>query len=44
MLWLGSAAGVAASAAAVLLPGGVARLLSPLRLVHPEWVDERLAG
>jgi hypothetical protein len=30
------------SAAAVLLPGGVARLLSPLRLVHQEWVGERI--
>ena len=42
MLWLALGAGVAASAAAVLLPGGVARLLSPLRLIHQEWVEERI--
>jgi hypothetical protein len=42
MLWLAFGAGLAISAAAVLLPGGVARLLSPLRLVHQEWVGERI--
>ncbi|MCU0249012.1 MAG: flippase-like domain-containing protein [Vicinamibacterales bacterium] len=42
MLWLALAGGLAASAAAVLLPGGVARLLSPLRLIHQEWVGERI--
>jgi glycosyltransferase 2 family protein len=42
LLWLALAAGLAASAAAVLLPGGVARLLSPLRLIHQEWVGERI--
>ena len=42
MLWLALGAGVAASAAAVMLPGGVARLLSPLRLIHQEWVEERI--
>jgi hypothetical protein len=42
VLWIALAAGVAASAAAVLLPGGVARLLSPLRLIHQEWVGERI--
>jgi hypothetical protein len=42
MLWLALAAGLSVSAAAVLLPGGVARLLSPLRLVHQEWVGERI--
>ena len=42
MLWLALGAGLAASAAAVLLPGGVARLLSPLRLIHQEWVGERI--
>jgi len=42
MLWLALAAGVAASAAAVMMPGGVARLLSPLRLIHQEWVGERI--
>ena len=24
------------------MPGGVARLLSPLRLLHQEWVGERI--
>jgi len=42
MLWLALAGGLAASAAAVLLPGGIARLLSPLRLIHQEWVGERI--
>jgi hypothetical protein len=42
MLWLALAGGLAASAAAVMLPGGVARLLSPLRLIHQEWVGERI--
>ena len=42
MLWLALAGGLAASAAAVLLPGGVARLLSPLRQIHQEWVGERI--
>ena len=42
MLWLALAAGLAVSAAAVMLPGGVARLLSPLRLIHQEWVGERI--
>jgi hypothetical protein len=41
-LWIALAAGLAASAAAVLLPGGVARALSPLRLIHQEWVGERI--
>jgi glycosyltransferase 2 family protein len=42
MLWLALAAGLAVSAAAVMLPGGVARLLSPLRRIHQEWVEERI--
>jgi uncharacterized membrane protein YbhN (UPF0104 family) len=42
LLWLALGSGLAASAAAVLLPGGVARLLSPLRLIHQEWVGERI--
>jgi hypothetical protein len=42
MLWLALAAGLGASAFAVLMPGGVARLLSPLRLIHQEWVGERI--
>jgi len=42
MLWLALAAGIGASAFAVLMPGVVARLLSPLRLIHQEWVSERI--
>ncbi|HNV04144.1 MAG TPA: lysylphosphatidylglycerol synthase transmembrane domain-containing protein [Vicinamibacterales bacterium] len=42
MLWLALAGGVAVAAVAVLLPGGVGRLLSPLRLIHREWIDERI--
>jgi hypothetical protein len=42
MLWLALAAGFSVSAAAVLLPGGVARLLSPFRLIHQDWVGERI--
>jgi len=42
MLWLTLAGCLTISAAAVLQPGGVARLLSPLRLIHQEWVEERI--
>jgi hypothetical protein len=42
MLWLTLAGCLTISAAAVLLPSGVARLLSPLRLIHQEWVEERI--
>ena len=27
---------------ALLMPQGLARLLQPLRVLHPEWVDERI--
>ncbi len=42
-LWIGLLLAVAVSAPAVLAPAGVGRLLQPLRVVHPEWVDERIA-
>lgn len=42
VLWLTLAGCLTISAAAVLQPGGVARLLSPLRLIHQEWVEERI--
>lgn len=42
VLWLTFCSGLAVSAAAVLLPGGVGRLLSPLRFIHQEWVEERI--
>lgn len=42
MLWLSLAVGLTLSAAAILAPGGVGRLLSPLRLIHQEWVEQRI--
>jgi hypothetical protein len=42
VLWLALAGGLTVSATAVLLPRAVARLLSPLRLIHQEWVEERI--
>lgn len=42
ILWAGFVAGCAAAAAAVLLPHGIGWLLRPLRLVHQEWVGERI--
>jgi glycosyltransferase 2 family protein len=41
-LWAGFAAASVLAATAVLIPKALPRLLSPLRIVHPEWVDERL--
>jgi len=43
LLWLGLGVGAGAAFVAISFPGTVHRLLSPLRLVHAEWVDERLA-
>jgi len=42
VLWAGFAAALAAAGAAVLIPQALPRLLRPLRVAHPEWVDERL--
>jgi glycosyltransferase 2 family protein len=42
-LWLAFVAAMSVSIPAFLLPNALPRLLRPLRVVHPEWVDERLA-
>jgi glycosyltransferase 2 family protein len=42
LLWVGLALTVAISAPAVLVPAGITRVLKPLRIFHPEWVDRRL--
>src|SRR5579872_5129149 len=41
-LWVGFALVMAVSAPAVLAPAGVARLLQPLTVLHPEWVGGRI--
>jgi uncharacterized protein (TIRG00374 family) len=43
VLWIGFALAVALAAPAVFMPHVYARVLSPLRAFHPQWVDERLA-
>jgi hypothetical protein len=43
LLWVVFLAGLAGTLLAVLAPGAFTRLFSPLRLLHREWVDERLA-
>ena len=42
LLWAALGAGVVVSAVAVLAPDLVGRVLSPLRRLHQEWVDERI--
>jgi uncharacterized protein (TIRG00374 family) len=41
-LWFGFAAATIISAPAVLAPGGLERLLGPIRRFHPEWIGARL--
>jgi uncharacterized protein (TIRG00374 family) len=41
-LWGALAVGVTLAAIALLAPGGIARLLRPLRAVHQDWVEERI--
>ena len=41
-LWAGFVGALLMAGTAVLLPKSLPRLLRPLRVVHPEWVDERL--
>jgi glycosyltransferase 2 family protein len=41
-LWAGFLLAAAASAPALLTPGGFGRLLQPLTVFHPEWVGERI--
>ncbi len=43
LLWLGFAAATTLAAPALLNPEGFTRLLSPLRVLHAEWIDIRLA-
>lgn len=42
VLWAGFGAAAALAAPALLMPELFARLLRPLRVLHPEWVDERI--
>jgi uncharacterized membrane protein YbhN (UPF0104 family) len=42
MLWAGFGLATIIATPALLMPEGFTRLLHPLRVVHPEWVDERL--
>jgi hypothetical protein len=42
LLWLALFGGVVVSSVAVLAPALVGRVLSPLRRLHQEWVDERI--
>ena len=42
-LWIGLLLAVIVSAPALMAPAGVARLLQPLRVFHPEWVGERIS-
>ena len=43
VLWLGFVVATAIATVALLFPRMFTRLLHPLRLLHAEWVDERLA-
>ena len=40
MLWAGFGVAAMIATPALLMPEGLARLLQPLRVIHPEWVDE----
>ncbi len=42
MLWAGFGLTAMIATPALLMPEVLGRLLQPLRVVHPEWVDERL--
>ena len=42
-LWAGFAVAFILAAAAVFVPTALPRMLRPLRVVHPEWIDTRLA-
>jgi uncharacterized membrane protein YbhN (UPF0104 family) len=43
VLWVGFGVATAVATVALLFPATFTRLLHPLRLLHAEWVDERLA-
>jgi uncharacterized membrane protein YbhN (UPF0104 family) len=42
MLWAGFGVATMLATPALLMPEGFTRILQPLRIVHPEWVDQRL--
>jgi hypothetical protein len=42
MLWAGFGVAAMIATPALLMPQGLARLLQPLRVIHPEWIDERI--
>jgi uncharacterized membrane protein YbhN (UPF0104 family) len=42
LLWLAFGVASAIGCAVVFLPNGVGRLLTPLRVIHQEWVGERI--
>jgi glycosyltransferase 2 family protein len=42
MLWAGFGVAAMIATPALLMPRGLARILQPLRVIHPEWVDERI--
>ncbi|MEP6917404.1 MAG: lysylphosphatidylglycerol synthase transmembrane domain-containing protein, partial [Acidobacteriota bacterium] len=42
MLWAGFGLAAMIATPALLMPNGLAALLKPLRVLHPEWVDERI--
>ena len=41
-LWAGFLLGAGLSAPAVLAPAGFGRMLQPLRIIHKEWIDNRI--
>jgi glycosyltransferase 2 family protein len=41
-LWGGFLVGAGLSAPAVLAPAGFGRMLQPLRIIHPEWIDRQI--
>ncbi|MEO8076501.1 MAG: lysylphosphatidylglycerol synthase transmembrane domain-containing protein [Acidobacteriota bacterium] len=42
MLWAGFGLAAMIATPALLMPNGLAALLKPLRVFHPDWVDERI--
>jgi hypothetical protein len=42
VLWAGFALSAVIAVPALMMPNGVARLLRPMRVLHPEWIDERI--
>jgi hypothetical protein len=42
VLWAGFGVAAMVATPALLMPHGLARVLQPLRVIHPEWVDEKI--